>query len=261
MSRLVNNQIWNARSFANLSVEDKLLFLYLETSPETNYYGVFVLPPDSVISARTGLSLQKVKSSLDELQRQKKICLVDDYLIIFNYFDKQLGEKSEKTLAGLEKFKKSLPYQVLEVWSKGGLSPLEGGIEGVSSPHEEKKDKIKINIKEKKDKIKEIKEFYNSTFSKNILSSVSWEDNASFWLEFYSLEQIKKAIANIDHPSWWANKPKNGENPSLPTLDLLFRTKNKTGKCDYINQILSLGEKPVIRKPDYDFSHITQFSN
>ena len=55
MARLIDNTIWNERSFCNLSLEDKILYIYLETSPETNYYGVFKLPPDSVIEARTGI--------------------------------------------------------------------------------------------------------------------------------------------------------------------------------------------------------------
>jgi DNA-binding MarR family transcriptional regulator len=148
MSRLINNQLWNARSFANLSVEDKLLFLYLETSPETNYYGVFILPTDGVISARTGLSPQKVKSSLEELQKKGKISLVEDYLIIFDYFDRQKNNESEKTKKGLENFEKSLPQAVYEAWLKGRPSPHEGGIKGVSSPHEEskvKESKVKEN--------------------------------------------------------------------------------------------------------------------
>lgn len=139
MSRLINNQIWNARSFANLSVEDKLLFLYLETSPETNYYGVFMLPLDLIISARTGLDPQKVKASLDELQKQGKICLVGDYLIIFDYFDRQKNNESEKTRKGLENFEKSLPNKVLEVWSKGRPNPLDTPLIPPSSPLEESK--------------------------------------------------------------------------------------------------------------------------
>ena len=154
MPRLIDNNIWNRRSFSILSPEEKLLFLYLETSPETNYYGVFIVPNDSVISARTNLSEIKVKNLLAELQKMGKILLIEDYLIIFGYFDRQINNESEKTLKGLENFEKSLPNQVLRAWSEGGMPVLEGGMEGVSSPHEENRSKVK----ESKVKEKEIKE-------------------------------------------------------------------------------------------------------
>jgi hypothetical protein len=243
MSRLINNQIWNARSFSNLSVEDKLLFLYLETSPETNYYGVFILPPDSVISARTGLTLQKVKNSLDELQRQGKICLVDDYLIIFDYFDRQKNNESEKTKKGLENFEKSLPNQVLETWLKGKSYPLHTPLIPPSNPLEEKKVKeSKVNIKENESEVKEILNFYNETFSKNFKTAVGWKKNFEFWLTHYTLDEIKTAIRNLNHPNWWANKPKNGEPAELAKLDFLFRRSNSKGDCDYIGELLNLVE-------------------
>jgi hypothetical protein len=252
MSRLINNQIWNARSFANLSVEDKLLFLYLETSPETNYYGVFILPPDSVISARTGLTIQKVKNSLEELQRQGKICLVDDHLIIFDYFDRQKNNESEKTKKGLENFEKSLPNQVLEAWSKGRPTPLDTPLIPPSSPLEESKVKeSKVNTKEievneSENKTKEIMEFYNSTLSRNLKSSISWEENFKFWNETYSLEEIKNAIQAI--PEWWAKDA---------DLTLIFRQKTPKGeKVDYINQLLDLSKKQKTPQPENQFNQI-----
>jgi hypothetical protein len=104
-----------------------------------------------------------------------------------------------------------------------------------------------------KENIKEILDFYNSTFNKNLISSVSWEDNASIWLETYTMELIQKAIVNLDHPSWWANKPKDGEKPNLPTLDFLFRTRNKNGKVDYISELLTLDDKPKPINTEYEY--------
>jgi hypothetical protein len=244
MPRLIDNQIWNARSFSNLSVEDKLLFLYLETSPETNYYGVFILPNDSIISARTGLSVQKVKNSLEELEKLGKIAMVDDHLIIFNYFDRQKNNESEKTKKGLENFEKSLPINVFDTWSKGVSRGYQGGIIGPLSHLEENKvNKSKLNKIENKENIKEILDFYNSHFSKNLKSSISWEDNASYWLDIYSLAEIKEAITRIDNPNWWVNKNNN----TLPTLEFVFRIKNKNGKVDYISELLNLkiNSKPI----------------
>jgi hypothetical protein len=124
MARLINNQIWNARSFTGLSAENKLMFLYLETSPETNYYGVFMLPDNIIISTRTGLSVKQVENSLIELENKNEVALVGDYLIIFNYFDRQKNNESEKTKKGLENFEKLIPKQVLDTWLMGKSYPL-----------------------------------------------------------------------------------------------------------------------------------------
>lgn len=249
MSRLINNEIWNARSFSNLSVEDKLMFLYLETSPETNYYGVFLLPNDSVISARTGLSIQKVKNSLEELEKKGKVALVGDYLIIFDYFDRQLNNSSEKTRKGLENFEKSLPKEVLDRWLNGKTYPIDTPLIPPTNPHEE----IKVNKskgKEKEIKVKEneileeIVNFYNLKFSKNFKSLYVIQDNFYFWLETYTKDEILKAVANLHNPKFWAN-----QGDKKADLELLFRRRNKAGNCDYIDQLLELSANENINSP------------
>jgi len=164
MARLIDNQIWNARSFSSLSSEDKLLFLYLETSPETNYYGVFVLPNDQIISARTGLATNKIKSSLEELQIKGKIAMVGDYIIIFDYFDRQKNNNSEKTKKGLDNFEKSLKIEVLEVWRNGKTSSLDTPFIPDTSPHEESKvnkSKEKENESKVNNKLLSFDNFWN----------------------------------------------------------------------------------------------------
>lgn len=261
MSRLINNQIWNARTFSLLSVEDKLLYLYLETSPETNYYGVFMLPNDNVISARTGLSVQKVQKSLQELQDQNKILIIDDYIIIFDYFDRQKNNGSEKTRKGLEKFELSLPENVKTAWLKGRAYPLNGGIEGVSSPHEENKvNKSKIKeSKVKENKIKEkadlVLEKYNQIYKTKLKSTVSWINNLGYWLNTYNIDDILEAVESMNNPNWWPNH-KRRDNPNMPhpTLDLLFRTENKNGNCDYIAELTLLRDRtnqPINTQPTY----------
>ena len=110
MSRLIDNTIWNERSFSKLSVYQKLLYIYLETSPETNYYGVFKLPPDSVIEARVGFP--NVGELLDELEKQEKIKIEGDYIILIDYFQKQKGSFNEKHKSGLAKFLDTLPSKI-----------------------------------------------------------------------------------------------------------------------------------------------------
>jgi hypothetical protein len=102
----------------------------------------------------------------------------------------------------------------------------------------------------KENEIKEILNFYNETFSKNFKTAVGWEKNFEFWLTHYNLDEIKTAIRNLNHPNWWANKPKNGEPAELAKLDFLFRRSNSKGDCDYIGELLNLGEIENKQEPE-----------
>lgn len=88
--------------------------------------------------------------------------------------------------------------------------------------------------KEERNIYSEIINHYNSTFEKQTKSYASWKTNCDYHLKSYSLEDIKQAITNWkdNADKFWAKEP---------SLDLLFRTKNKNGQpCDYIDQLLNL---------------------
>ncbi len=89
----------------------------------------------------------------------------------------------------------------------------------------------KLNDNELDLEAQEILNFFNETFNKS-LKSFTWKDNFLIWRKIYSLDEIKKAITKLDHPKWFANEK--------PSLELMFRTKNKNGNCDYISNLLDL---------------------
>ena len=86
---------------------------------------------------------------------------------------------------------------------------------------------------------KEILAHYNSLFRPMRPSKdVSWVKNANYWLGIYSLDDIKLAITNwYKYPHW----SRNGK--SKCELSFLFRTKNKNGECNYIEEMLSMDLK------------------
>ena len=138
----------------------------------------------------------------------------------------------------------------LKRWAK--TSPPDS--HPIATQSQVKESKVKESkVKESKvketiyaDEAKEILEFFNQTFSKSLKSTVSWEDNFTYWKEIYSLEEIKKAIENLNNPKWFAKDE--------PSLELMFRTKNKNGKCDYIQNLLELAkvetQPPKLEEPD-----------
>lgn len=78
----------------------------------------------------------------------------------------------------------------------------------------------------------QVLEHFNSLFDRSFKSYVAWQDNYNFWRNIYSLEEIKQAITNWKENGWWVKQ-------GSEELTLLFRTKNKNGKCDYIGELLN----------------------
>jgi hypothetical protein len=88
-------------------------------------------------------------------------------------------------------------------------------------------------------------EHFNQTFQRKVSSFVAWKDNCNFWLENYTLQQIKDAMSEWKRGGWiW--KSKDGKD-YIPSLETLFRTQNAQGKCDYIGQLL---ERSVLNSPE-----------
>ena len=72
----------------------------------------------------------------------------------------------------------------------------------------------------------------NYPLYKKTTSLKGWSDGCDYWLEDYSVEQIKQAMTNCKNSNWWG---KDGF-----TLALLFRRRNKSGDCDYIDELLNV---------------------
>lgn len=122
-----------------------------------------------------------------------------------------------------------------------------------------KEDRKDINIGEKKSKkqndIKITKEHnivlahYNSLFRKNRPSkSYEWVANYDVWRKTYSVDEILLAITNWHKYDHWSKS--NGQ---IPSLVLLFRTRNKSGEANYIDEMLSKDlslPKPKQKHPD-----------
>lgn len=114
--RCIDNQQWNLRRINNLPMFEKYLYVYLQSSPETNMYGVFLLVSNVVISDRTGMNIETVEQCLQQLESKGLISIVDDHIILHGYYDKQASNKSHTWLKGYENFRDTLPQNVLDEW-------------------------------------------------------------------------------------------------------------------------------------------------
>lgn len=96
-----------------------------------------------------------------------------------------------------------------------------------------KKKNKKLESHKSEVELKEIVNHFNSVFGKNYRVSDAWRDNANYWLKEFTVDEIKTAITNWQKWGYWTDRGKE-------TLTFLFRTKNATGKCNYIDELFNL---------------------
>lgn len=107
---------------------------------------------------------------------------------------------------------------------------------------EKKSKKQKQDILESTEHI-EILNYYNMLFSSNRPSKdKSWVDNADYWLQTYTLDEIKLAIKNWHTYPHWSKK--DGKVNGLTFLFRRFNTARE--KVNYIDEMLKLDMKPTV---------------
>ncbi|TDU80792.1 hypothetical protein EI77_00089 [Prosthecobacter fusiformis] len=86
--RIVNTRFWDDSYIALLSPHEKLLFLYLLTSPLTTIAGVYEIPVKR-IGFDTGLAMPEIKQGLAKLEADGKILRQEDWIAIVNFVKHQ----------------------------------------------------------------------------------------------------------------------------------------------------------------------------
>jgi hypothetical protein len=81
---------------------------------------------------------------------------------------------------------------------------------------------------------------FNRVTNGKTTSIKTWKTNLAFWLEDYTLGQVLRALDELpelmreDTSGFWTDM----------TLTRLFRTKNKNGSADYLEQLLNRVREP-----------------
>ena len=249
----------------NLNLSEKLTYIYYLYNERVNWLGTYEVSDKTALFEIGDIKLDTLQKIKNKFQNDGKILFIKNFVIIKNSekYECHLGNK-QLTKSALSQFK-ALPNEIksaflsfkpTEVVGIYSATFLDLGYEIPSSlfvayeyptgnqlVDEVISNKKKV-ISNKKEEEREKKEgvaydvyleiitHYNSTFEKQTKSYASWKPNCDFWLGSYTLEDIKTAITNWKKHGWWATDP---------SLDLLFRTKNKNGQpVDYIDQLLNL---------------------
>ncbi len=99
--RIVNTRFWDDSYIALLSPHEKLLFLYLLTSPLTTIAGVYELPIKRAVFD-TGLTLEEITQGFAKLEQDGKILRQDDWVAIVNFVRHQTLNPKVRTGIVLE---------------------------------------------------------------------------------------------------------------------------------------------------------------
>ena len=107
--RIVNTRFWDDSYIARLSPNEKLLFLYLLTSPLTTIAGVYELPLKRA-AFDTGLPVKEIAAMFSKLENDGKLLRHDDWVGIVNFIKHQsLNPKVRQgIIAEMERVPRSL---------------------------------------------------------------------------------------------------------------------------------------------------------
>lgn len=250
--RTIKISFWNDPFIEELEPNEKLLYLYLFTSPHTSNIGLLEVTSKK-IAFETGLSIQGVNSGLSKLEKERKI-IRDGQFILVARFIKNQSSTSPKLIQSMRGIAKSITSQKIRDTLCILYPDIFSGVEfedTVSIPYNNDIDTVSIPIREKEEeKEREIEEEYicpsadgdMDVFEHSVQQlSLSPEpqsqrkkktkddytdDFISFWQEYPRKEDKKKAF-----DSWRSLEKKK----ILPDINIILKaidTRVKSGQWE-----------------------------
>lgn len=239
---LYPKNIWFNKHFKALPAECRNLCLYLVSNENIGLSRTYQ-QHDSEICFVLGVSETRLDELKERIQESGLFFFKDEWVYVnndFSYVDyhgrDRVIEAKDKELSAIPKEINQYFKQVIKGLKTGYKPPINHKSETINH-----KPKYRGIVKGEETYL-EIITHYNLTFDKQTKSYKAWKSNCDFWLETYSLEDIKQAITNCRLYGWWAKDP---------SIELFFRVKSKSGEpVDYIDQLLNSREALRARESD-----------
>lgn len=240
-TRIIQTRFWDDDFISGCNLYTCHLYIYLLTSQYINISGIFQLPLRKIVF-ESKLTEKQLGTAIEELSQAGKADFYKGWVYIRNAFKNNNYVRSEDNQKAYEKEIALVPQEVKEYFDSSVNSTADSSV-GVLPTVPINKKQETINKKQERESIYlEVISHYNSTFDKQTKSYKAWKSNCDFWLETYSLEDIKQAITNCRLYGWWAKDP---------SIELFFRVKSKSGEpVDYIDQLLNSREALRARESD-----------
>lgn len=110
--RVVNTYFWSDDFILDLKVDEKLLFLYILTNPQTDLCGAYEIAMQKIVF-ETKITEKRIRAILDKFERAGKACYRDGWMIVRN-FKRHQSSSSIKVAKGIERSLSHCPDWVKE---------------------------------------------------------------------------------------------------------------------------------------------------
>lgn len=152
--RSVNTRFWDDPYIHKLNPNQKLLYVYLITSPFNNLAGVYEISQET-IEFHTGLSSSVLNAAFEKFSRDGKVAYVKEFVIMKNFMKHQSYNHS--MIVNVEKTMSSLPDEVRQTVGdlRHGVTPCGQGGGTVDAGSGESEGESEDEILKRKEKFKE----------------------------------------------------------------------------------------------------------
>src|SRR5687768_9269287 len=93
--RVVNTYFWSDDFILDLKPDEKLLFLYVLTNPQTDLCGAYQIAMRKIVF-ETGLTEKRILDILGKFARAEKIIYEDGWMIVRNFTKHQVNNPKVK---------------------------------------------------------------------------------------------------------------------------------------------------------------------
>jgi len=196
-NRYINTKFWEDPWISDLSVKNKLLFIYLLTNPLTNMAGIYEITQKR-ISFDTGLDKNDVLKGLKAFESVGKVYYINDYnyVILVNFLKHQKLNSNMKK--GISSIIEALPEKIKEMFNNTleGFESLSNALNNINSNinlNSNPNSNLNINDEEPEEPTKSSKHKYGEY--KNVLLKDSQLKKLK---EDYGEKRALELIAKLD---------------------------------------------------------------
>lgn len=237
-TRIIQTRFWDDLFVSESDIYTQHLYIYLLTSQYINLCGIFQLP-ESKIKFEAKFTDNQFESAKENLQKAGKVFFYKGWVCVKNARKNNNYESSPKNATALVKELNLVPEEIAKAFSD---TTIDSTID--STMHSTYKSEIinhKSGIRNQESEndyelmTRELLDYWNETKPTKLISINPYKANLAYWLEGgYTLEDIKRAVDNIEIGLSWAD---------TPSLELLLRQKDKSGSVDRIAACLNATKK------------------
>lgn len=170
--RVINTAIHQDEWFRSLTINQKNIWFYLLSAPESNLSGIYQIDLQ-YMELNTGISLAEIRATFEKFQKDDRLAFKNKYVIIIKFLSHQqlntnqikrvcriiteeIPAEVREYIRKLEPFKATIngldKYETLQEWLKNGSKALRNGSKALHKDNDKEKEKKQEKEKEQEKK-------------------------------------------------------------------------------------------------------------